>query len=137
MWEHILLGIIGLSGGAISAGGLVALMIELKIIPRYAGITHTADQILLYEDCVVGGTLLGTFMTLYPVNLSVGRWLLYLMGLFGGIFIGSWIIALTEVLDIIPIMARRVGMKKGFSMLIVATALGKAIFSLIFYYHRW
>ena len=76
-------------------------------------------------------------MTIYPMEFHMGRWLTGVIGLFGGIFIGSWIIALTEVLDIIPIMARRIGMKKGFAAIIIATALGKMIFSLVFYYNRW
>lgn len=137
MWTHFFLSIIGLAGGVITAGGLVALLIELKIIPRYAGITHTANRIILYENCIVGGALWGNIMTIYPMQLQMGRWLPCVIGLFGGIFIGSWIIALTEVLDIIPIIARRIGITKGFAGIIIATALGKMLFSLIFFYHGW
>lgn len=137
MWKHILLGGISLSGGVITAAGLVALLIELKIIPRFAAITHTANRIILYENCIAAGALWGNIMTIYPMEFHMGRWLTGVIGLFGGIFIGSWIIALTEVLDIIPIMARRIGMKKGFAAIIIATALGKMIFSLVFYYNRW
>lgn len=50
MLEQIFLGFTGLCSGFIIAGGLTGLMIGLSIIPRYAGITHTADHILLYED---------------------------------------------------------------------------------------
>ena len=50
MWKHILLGGISLSGGVITAAGLVALLIALKIIPRFAAITHTANRIILYEN---------------------------------------------------------------------------------------
>lgn len=137
MWKHIFLGIIGLAGGVITASGLVALLIELKIIPRYAGITRTANRIMLYENCIACGALWGNIMTVYPIELHAGKWVSGMIGLFGGIFIGSWIIALTEVLDIIPIMARRIGMKKGFAAIIIATALGKMFFSLVFFYNGW
>ena len=50
MWQQIFLIFVGLSSGIIIAGGVVGLMIGLSIVPRYAGITHTADHMLLYED---------------------------------------------------------------------------------------
>lgn len=136
MWKHIFLGVLGFSGGIIISGGLVALLIELKIIPRYAGITHTADKILLYENSLAAGAIWGNLMTIYPISLPLGTWFLYLLGLSGGVFIGSWIIALTEVLDIIPITARRVGLKKGFAAIVMAVALGKVIASFYFSYFR-
>ena len=136
MWKHIFLGVLGFSGGIIISGGLVALLIELKIIPRYAGITHTADKILLYENSLAAGAIWGNLMTVYPISLPLGTWFLYLLGLSGGVFIGSWIIALTEVLDIIPITARRVGLKKGFAAIVMAAALGKVIASFYFSYFR-
>ena len=51
MWlvSQIAVGAIGLAGGMVVASGLAALMIGLGIIPRYAGITHTGDSILLYD----------------------------------------------------------------------------------------
>ena len=50
MLQQIFLGFIGLCSGFIIAGGLIGLLIGLSIVPRYAGITHTADHIMLYED---------------------------------------------------------------------------------------
>ena len=48
MWQQIFLGFVGICSGVIIAGGAVGLMIGLSIVPRYAGITHTADSLLLY-----------------------------------------------------------------------------------------
>lgn len=59
------LGFTGLCSGFIIAGGLTGLMIGLSIIPRYAGITHTADHILLYEDITFWGTELGNLFFLF------------------------------------------------------------------------
>ena len=74
MLEQIFLGFTGLCSGFIIAGGLTGLMIGLSIIPRYAGITHTADHILLYEDITFWGTELGnlsSFSLEYPVRHPV------------------------------------------------------------------
>ena len=46
-------------GGAVVATALAAFIIELGIIPRFAGITHTANHILLYETCLMLGSFLG------------------------------------------------------------------------------
>ena len=59
MWQQIFLGFAGICSGVIIAGGAVGLMIGLSILPRYAGITHTADSILLYEDMTLLGFVLG------------------------------------------------------------------------------
>ena len=54
MWQgEILAGIAGLCGGAVVAVALAAFIIELGIIPRFAGITHTANHIFLYENCLM------------------------------------------------------------------------------------
>ena len=39
---------LGFCAGIIVAGGVSGLLIGLSIVPRYAGITHTADQHFSY-----------------------------------------------------------------------------------------
>ena len=50
MLQQLILCFIGFCAGIIVAGGVSGLLIGLSIVPRYAGITHTADQIFLYES---------------------------------------------------------------------------------------
>lgn len=149
--SHWFVGMVGLFGGIFIASGLVALLIGLNIIPRYAGITHTANHMLLYENCAMAGAVMGNLFTLYEwklplgnlrlalgsMNFSIGSLAAGAYGLFGGIFLGSWIIALTEILDIVPIMARRAGLVKGIAALVVSTAVGKALWSILYYYKGW
>ena len=59
MAEQIFLGVLGLCAGFTVASGMVGLIIGLSIVPRYAGITRTADKILLYEDFTMLGATLG------------------------------------------------------------------------------
>ena len=136
-FSHIFLGTVSLFAGIVIASGIVALLIGLNIIPRYAGITHTANHILLYENAAMLGALWGNLFTIYPWYLPFSHVGTAVFGLFGGVFLGSWIIALTEVMDIIPIMARRTGIVKGLGAVIIATAAGKILWSLLFYYMRW
>ena len=67
MLQQIFLGFIGLCSGFIIAGGLIGLLIGLSIVPRYAGITHTADHIMLYEDITLFGTELGNLFYLFQL----------------------------------------------------------------------
>ena len=73
MWQQIFLGFLGLCSGTIIASGVAGLLIGLSIIPRYAGITHTADHILLYEDMCFLGIFLGNLFCLFPVPPASGN----------------------------------------------------------------
>ena len=106
MWQQIFLIFVGLSSGIIIAGGVVGLMIGLSIVPRYAGITHTADHMLLYEDMTFLGIVLGNLFCLFQPSLPLGNIFLILYGIFSGIFLGSWILALAEVADVFPVFCR-------------------------------
>lgn len=128
MWQgQIFVGMVGLCGGAVVATALAAFIIELGIIPRYAGITHTAKHILLYEDCLMLGAVIGNLVSIYKISMPLGRIGLGIVGLGFGMFLGSWIIALGEVVRVFPVMARRIGLKKGTGLVILAIAIGKTI----------
>ena len=55
-------------------------------------------------------------------------------GLFSGLFLGSWVIALGEVIDVYAITMRRLGIVQGIQYLILSMALGKILGSLLFFY---
>ena len=132
MWFYELVAaIIGLSGGMVVATALAAFIIGLGIIPRYAGVTHTGHNLLLYEDALILGTFLGNIFYLYQFHLPFGQWGLAVIGIFFGMFLGSWIIALGEVVNVFAIMARRVGLTKGVVLVVLSIAIGKTVASLI------
>lgn len=72
MFQQAFLCFTGFCAGIIVAGGVSGLLIGLSIVPRYAGITHTADCIFLYEDSSLLGTVAGTIVTLFPVRIPLG-----------------------------------------------------------------
>ena len=137
MWQQILMGLLGLTAGFVIASGTVAFIITIGIVPRYAGITKTASQIRWYEDCCILGAVLRNLIYLWQGRLPVGTVGLALYGLFSGIYLGSWIIALGEVVDIFAILARRVGLTRGMSFVILCMAFGKALGSLLYFYLGW
>ncbi|MDO5425632.1 MAG: stage V sporulation protein AB [Eubacteriales bacterium] len=137
MIAQALLGIIGLASGLVVAGGVIALMIGLGVVTRYAGITHTAKHVWLYEDAILFGGVFGNWLSVYQTPCPLGWILLAVLGVLFGIFVGGWIMALAEIVNIFPIMARRIGMVKGMSLVVIAIAVGKTLGSLWHFYMRW
>ncbi|QOV19753.1 stage V sporulation protein AB [Blautia liquoris] len=137
MWQQFLMGGLGLVSGFIIASGTVAFIISLGVVPRYAGITRTADKVMLYENCCIFGAILGNVLSLYRGQLPLGTAGLAIYGIFAGIFLGGWVIALGEVVDIYAILARRAGLTRGIPIVIVCMALGKALGSLFYFFKGW
>ena len=118
----------------------MAFVISLGIVPRYAGITRTADRVRLYEDCSMLGAFLGNLIYLYENwggSLPLGQAGLAVLGIFSGIFLGSWIIALGEVVNVFSVMIRRLKLTRGIGLIILAIAAGKTLGSLIFFWKGW
>ena len=49
MLRELLAGIVGLCGGMVVATALAAFIIGLGMIPRYAGVTHTGNHLLIWD----------------------------------------------------------------------------------------
>lgn len=152
--NNLLLIVIGLSSGLIVSGGVFTVLISVGLIPRFAGKMHVARRIFVLEEMVILGTLTGNFASIFTRyamlgslirshrllgNATEGIWnlcallLLAVIGLFSGIFVGCLALAIAEMLDSIPIFARRVGFRHGLGIAILAVALGKCVGSLIYF----
>ena len=135
--EQFFLALVGFSGGFIVTGGVVALMVGLGIITRFIGISGTAKHIRGVEDAILLGAAVGTIVTVFSFQFPVGAWVLAVAGLFMGIFVGGWIMALAELLNVFPVFIRRLGLTKGKSFLIISLAAGKVAGSLLAFGMRW
>ncbi len=155
MGKQILLGIIGVSSGLIVSAGVFTVLISVGLIPRFAGKMHVARKIFVLEEMVVFGTLFGGFFSVFSdwgmvgafvrehvvfgSRATEGLWnligtgFLLLFGLFAGIFVGCLALAIAEMLNTIPIFARRIGFRHGLGIAILAVALGKLAGSLVYF----
>ena len=137
MWVQVLMAVIGLSAGMVVAAGLFSFISELGVVSDFADRTHTGEHILLYENSVALGGILGNIFFLYGIRIPFGGWLLPVFGLFGGMFVGCWSMALAEILNVFPVFVRRVKLLRGIQYLILGVALGKGVGALICYYNRF
>ena len=141
MWilNRILLVWIALGTGIAVAGGFIAFVSLIGVVPRLAAITKTASRIPLYENCLAIGLIIMNLLSLFQPDFSgipwwMSRILLNFSGLFAGIFVGCLAGALAEVVNIIPILSRRIKLRKGYPYFVKAVAIGQCIGSLIQFY---
>ena len=138
MWaKEILLAVIGLSAGMVVAGGLFSFIIGLGVVSDFADRTHTGEHILLYEDSVALGGMIGNIFWVYHISIPYGAWLVPIFGILSGIFVGCWSMALAEILNVFPIFIRRVKLLRFIPYLILGTALGKGLGALLFFSQKW
>lgn len=144
--------VFGFSYGLLAAAGVFTVLAAVGLIPRFAGRTRTADKVVLYEEMVIFGTLFGTALSIFPQYCGAGAWLqqrfpaqkiLFLRagavfegvyGVFAGMFIGCLALAIAEMLDSIPIFARRISFRHGLGLAVLSMAAGKLCGSLFYFW---
>ena len=144
----------GVSAGLLVSAGIFTVLLAVGLTPRFVGTTHTARKILLYEGCITAGAVIGTIFSAIPVMGQAGKWLreqlfsekmvkaldiggevfLGIAGLFIGMFVGCLALAIAEMLDSIPIFARRVSYRHGLGIAVLAVAIGKLLGSLYYFW---
>ena len=125
--KRILLIFIGTSGGFAIAGGVFSFLIMIGVLPRLAGRTRTSWAYWRYENAVILGGLLGNIVSIFPISVPIGYVGLALFGLFSGMYIGCFAMALAEVLNVLPIFSRRIKLKEGMAYIVFFIAIGKAL----------
>lgn len=135
--KQILMALIGLSAGSIVAGGLFGFVVSLGIVSDFADRTGTANRIGLYEDAVAVGGILGNLVLLYDIPLTAISPLMGVFGIFSGVFVGCWALALAEVLNVFPIFLRRINVTKGIGFVILGIAIGKVLGASAYFFFGW
>ena len=152
--KHIFMGICGLSFGLLASAGVFTVLVSVGLIPRFAGKMHVAKKVFALEEAVVLGTLTGGFFSLFSDLGNLGTFVLerqlfgadtdfiwrmagnvflIIFGFFAGMFVGCLALAIAEMLNSIPIFARRIGFRHGLGVAIAAAACGKLVGSLIYF----
>ncbi len=152
MFREIFLAFVGGSFGLLSAAGVFTVFSTVGLVPRFAGKTHSAKEILLYENMIVLGTIIGCLMSIWPDtwNRTIVRleevtgnpvfwvwfqyFLLVIIGLFSGMFVGCFALSIAEMLDSIPIFTRRISFRKGIGLAICSVAAGKLCGALFYFW---
>ncbi|GGN56614.1 MULTISPECIES: stage V sporulation protein AB [Oceanobacillus] len=121
---------IGFGGGITVGAGFVAFITVLRIIPRLIQLSKSEAFIKIYTASIILGLLFGTFLTFFNGSWQEPVILLVLWGLLHGIFNGMLAAALTEILNVFPILLKRVKLDSFLLWLLMAIMFGKIIGSL-------
>ena len=152
--QGVFLAVLGGSFGLLAAAGVFTVLVAVGLVPRFAGKTHTADKVCLYEEMVIFGSIVGCFLSVFPEYSQAGAFLrgvfpqagIYLtllgylvqgiIGLFSGMFIGCLALAIAEMLDSVPIFARRISFRHGLGLAVSSMAVGKLCGSLFYFWYE-
>lgn len=121
---------LGFAAGLAVGSGFVAFLTVLGIIPRLTQLTKTMEMIHWYEWAVVSGAILGTIGSLMNPIVHLPVIILVFIGIFSGVYNGMLAAALTEVLNVLPILARRIRIDDKIIILVMAFVFGKIVGSL-------
>src|SRR5699024_12477957 len=131
--------LIGFAGGLAVGGGFVAFMTLLGVIPRLVQLSKTDSLLKMYVASVICGSLLGTYMSFTSLAWNQPLILLIVWGSFLGIFNGMLAAELTEVLNVFPIITKRIGLEKYLLWFLIALVYGKifgSLFQLLLLVHQ-
>lgn len=138
MWiNNLLLIIIGIGSGMAIAAGVFALITKVGVIPQIADVTRTREHVTTYEMAVLAGAILGNYVTIFPISLSLPTWIMGIFGIFSGIFTGCLATALAEALNVTAVFTRRLRLHTGIAWIVLSMALGKALGSLIYFFRGY
>ncbi|MBR2382293.1 MAG: stage V sporulation protein AB [Anaerotignum sp.] len=131
--KELFLIIFSVASGLMVSAGVFAFIAAIGIIPRMAWRTGTRHYVRFYEDVIVLGGLFGTTTMFVDYRLPPWWWLIIAVAALEGVFVGVLAMALTEVLNVMPILMRRTRLTNGLQWIILSFALGKVAGSLIYY----
>ena len=129
-WQNVIYAVVGLCGGLLVAGGLFAFLALVGVITRLAAGTTTAKYITFYEDMSLLGCVGGNLLFLYGFHMPLGNVFLGMYGIGAGVFTGCLASALSEVVNMFPVLSERVNLKKGMAGIMAMFAVGKLVGSL-------
>ena len=125
--------IIGLGSGALISGAVFAFIVKIGLVTRLAQKAGLSGKIIFLEEAIMMGGIFGTIMGLVNFNVNIGWPFMAFFGLLTGVFYGCLAVSLAETLNVIPIMVRRINLKRGLAWLMICLALGKTVGSLAYF----
>ncbi|NLY46226.1 MAG: stage V sporulation protein AB [Tissierella sp.] len=130
---NLLIILIGLSGGLVVGGAYAAFISMLRIIPRLAHISKTHKYKRTYQNAYILGVIAFTISYFFDFNMKLNDIMIGIIGFTFGTFTGLFSSALAEVLNVIPVLAKKLRMKEHLKLIIYALLFGKVAGSLYFW----
>lgn len=122
--------IVGLAGGLAVGSGFVAFIVIFDIIPRLAQLSRAYSYASWFEVSLISGAVFCTIADFWDWRMHLFPLGAVWIGAFAGMFIGMFAGALTEVLNVLPILAKRLHIGDFMIWLLMSMVVGKVVGSL-------
>jgi len=124
--------LIGFSSGLIVSSAVFAFITAIGVVPRLAQKTKTQNYAKVYENAIGFGGIFGAIAGVVNLQIPLAAFIVAVIAISVGLFYGVLAMSLAEVLNVIPIMTRRIHIQKGMFFFILAIALGKLCGALLY-----
>ncbi len=131
--KYLLIILIGLGGGLVVGNALAAFIVLLDIIPRLVQMSETQKYKLLYQNSFILGVIFFTIIYFTNFYIEINDICIGIIGLILGTYTGIFSSALAEVLNVIPVLSKKLKLKNELKILIVALLIGKVAGSLFYW----
>ncbi|MGO1470351.1 MAG: stage V sporulation protein AB [Tissierella sp.] len=125
--------LISISGGLAVGGALAAFITLLNLIARLVQLTESPNYVKIYEWMFSIGTFIFVLLYFSDFSFNLSNIFVVIIGLFMGAFIGLFSSALAEVLNVIPLISKKLKVKKDLKYIIYSLLFGKVMGSLYFW----
>lgn len=123
---------LALSGGIVVGTSFVALLVIFDLIPRLAQLSNAYHLSVWFEAALISGALYFTVADFFDLTIKLPYITISVVsGLFNGMFVGMLAAALTEVMNVLPILAKRLRLSAAMVALMMAMVLGKITGALV------
>jgi len=126
-------GTIGFCEGVVVGGAVVAFITILGIVSRLCWLTRSTRYMFWYELSITAGAVLASFSYFLKPRLTLGSTVVIFSGFLMGFFVGMIAAALAEVMDVLPIISRRIGIENFIAYIFISIIVGKIIGSMIYW----
>lgn len=123
----------GFGSGVVISGAIFSFIAIIGIVPRLAQKTKTEVYIKFYEEIIIISGIIGALTIFIDFRISLPASVIVFLSLSFGIFIGCLAVSLTEVLNVIPILTRRLKLDTLLKIFMLAIAFGKVVGSLMYF----
>ena len=130
--------LIALGQGVAVGAAVVLVFVTLGLVSGCAAITGTRRSVKLYGTLVCVGAVIAAPLHLFEFSGSPeGLILLPVATFLGGMYVGMFLCALAEVLNIFPALTGRLKLAQAVKTMVFSLALGKTAGVLVYYLTDW
>lgn len=116
---------IAFSSGIIIGAGFLALLTILGVIQRLLQMLKFRTHLTLFFLVFIFGVLFGTYLSFTSTWIEAPDFVVIIWGFIHGIFNGMLAAALVEILNVFPLLSRRLQLESHLFILLMAIVFGK------------